>query len=160
MPPQETKIIIVDMDGTLADVRHRLRYIRGRGKPNWKRFFQEQRHDPANKRVCRQVRELAQENEIVIVTGRPEQYRAETEGWLGRHKIPYSGIYMRPAGDHRPDFQVKKDILEKIGKQRVALVVEDRPRVCEMYRQQGLNVVQIKSDQWNQEVNEIYQEKS
>jgi uncharacterized HAD superfamily protein len=154
-------IVIVDMDGTLADVKHRLKYIRGAGKPNWKRFFQEQRHDKPNKEIKKQVCELAKEHEIVIVTGRPEKYLHETAEWLRKYKIPFSRIFMRPGGDHRPDYVVKKDILEKqIGKDGVVLVIEDRPRVCEMYRKEGLKVVQVASDQWSQEINEVYQKKS
>ena len=71
-------IVIVDMDGTLADVGHRLHYIRGRGKPNWKRFFEEQRHDLPKKDILKQVCDLAKAHEIVIVTGRPDKYLDET----------------------------------------------------------------------------------
>lgn len=148
------------MDGTLADVRHRLHHIRGRGKPNWKRFFTEQQHDRPKKDIVAQVRELAKTHEIVIVTGRPEQYMAETARWLRKYNIPFSRIFMRRAGDHRPDYVVKKEILDAIGPERVALVLDDRPRVCEMYRKAGLNVVEVPSDESNQTVNEIYQAKS
>jgi uncharacterized HAD superfamily protein len=159
--PEEKPIVIVDMDGTLADVGHRLHYIRGKGKPNWKKFFSEQRHDLPIKAILKQVCELAGDHEIVIVTGRPKQYFHETQQWLRKYKVPYSRLYMRPKGDHRPDFLVKKDILKKdIGAQRVVMVLEDRPRVCEMYRQAGLKVIEVPSDQWSQEVNEVYRERS
>src|SRR5437764_8390195 len=120
--PEEKPIVIVDMDGTLADVGHRLHYIRGKGKPDWKKFFSEQRHDLPIKAILKQVCELAGNHEIVIVTGRPEQYSHETQQWLRKYKVPYSRLYMRPAGDHRPDFLVKKDILkQKIGAQHVVI---------------------------------------
>src|SRR2546423_3037234 len=159
--PEEKPIVIVDMDGTLADVGHRLHYIRGKGKPDWKKFFSEQRHDLPIKAILKQVCELAANHEIVIVTGRPEQYFHETQQCLRKYKVPYSRLFMRPAGDHRPDFLVKKDILKKkIGAQRVVMVLEDRPRVCEMYRQAGLKVIEVPSDQWSQEVNEVYRERA
>ena len=153
-------IVIVDMDGTLADVSHRLRYIRGRGKPNWKRFFEEQRHDLPKNRILKQVCDLAKVYEIVIVTGRPDKYLDETAAWLRKYKVPYSRIFMRPAGDHRPDYIVKKQILSKIGPEQVVLVLDDRPRVCEMYRQAGLKVIKVISDAWNKEINEIYRKRS
>ena len=153
-------IVIVDMDGTLADVSHRLRYIRGHGKPNWKRFFEEQRHDLPKKDILKQVCDLAKTYEIVIVTGRPDKYLDETAAWLRKYKVPYSRIFMRPAGDHRPDYIVKKQVLGKIGPEQVALVLDDRPRVCEMYRQAGLKVIEVASDEWNKEINEIYRTKS
>ena len=153
-------IIIVDVDGTLADVTHRLHYIRGHGKPNWKRFFDEQRHDLPKENIVKRVCELAKDHEIVIVTGRPDKYLDETRDWLAKYKIPYSRIFMRPAGDNRPDYIVKKQILGEIGAQRVVLVLDDRPRVCEMYRQSGLKVFEVPSDEWNQEINEIYRKKN
>ena len=116
--PEEKPIVIVDMDGTLADVGHRLHYIRGKGKQDWKKFFSEQRHDLPIKPILKQVCELASNHEIVIVTGRPEQYFHETQQWLRKYKVPYSRLYMRPAGDHRPDFLVKRleptDILLRV----------------------------------------------
>lgn len=153
-------IVIVDMDGTLADVNHRLHWIRGPGKKNWKRFFEEQKHDEPNPDIVDQVRQLAKSHEIVIVTGRPDKYQHETAKWLRKYKIPCSRIFMRPAGDHRPDYVVKKEILNQIGPQQVVLVFDDRPQVCDMYRREGLKVVEVASDQTNQEVNEIYQKKS
>ena len=32
-------VVIVDIDGTVADVHHRLHHIEGRGRKNWKGFF-------------------------------------------------------------------------------------------------------------------------
>jgi len=32
-------VVIVDIDGTLADVQHRIHHIKGPGKKNWIKFF-------------------------------------------------------------------------------------------------------------------------
>jgi uncharacterized HAD superfamily protein len=149
-------IVIVDMDGTLADVRHRLHHIQGPGKKNWKRFFEAQVHDKPFAAIAQRVRDLARDNEIVIVTGRPEEYRSGTEAWLHKFRIPFSRIYMRPAGDHRPDYIVKGEILEKIGPQRVVLAFEDRQPVWEAYRRAGIQVVAVNHGEENREVNELY----
>lgn len=149
-------IVIVDLDGTIADVRHRLHFVTGPGKKRWKRFFQAQINDLPVAALITRIRELSREHEIVIVTARPDVCRAGTEEWLERNGVPYSRMFMRSTGDHRPDYVVKAEILETIGKERVMLVFEDRPLVCQMYREAGLEVVQVESDQANQSVNDVY----
>jgi hypothetical protein len=49
---------------------------------------------------------------------------------------------MRQAGDSRQDTITKKEILDLIPKDRIAYVLEDRDRVVEMYRSEGLTVLQ------------------
>jgi phosphoglycolate phosphatase-like HAD superfamily hydrolase len=149
-------IVIVDMDGTLADVRHRLHYIKGPGKEDWKRFFQAQSHDQPFAAIAQRVRVLARDHQIVIVTGRPEEYRSGTEEWLRKWRIPFSRIYMRAAGDHRPDYVIKGEILKKIGPERVVLAFEDRQPICEVYRQAGVRVVAVNHGEENREINEEY----
>ena len=150
-------IVIVDLDGTIADASHRQHFVSGPGKKFWKRFFQAQVNDPPIQPVLNQVRELSREHEIVIVTARPAMCRQGTEQWLEKHSVPYSRIYMRTDHDHRPDFVVKREIVEKtIGTERIVMAFEDRPLVCQMYRELGLKVVEIESTSENQRVNEEY----
>jgi uncharacterized HAD superfamily protein len=149
-------IVIVDLDGTIADVRHRLHFVQGPGKKRWKRFFQAQENDVPVVSLVTRIRELSREHEIVIVTARPLVCRDGTERWLEKHRIPYSRMFMRSDGDHRRDFLVKREILDRIGKEQVALVFEDRPLVCRMYREAGLEVIEIESDQASQALNDIY----
>jgi NLI interacting factor-like phosphatase len=141
----ERPIVIVDMDGTLADVNHRLHHINGPGRKNWPAFFELMDQDPPNGEVVDMVREYAKDHEILIVTGRPDSYRQRTIDWLHRYGVPFSGIYMRKERDRRPDHVVKKEILDSLGprKARVALVIDDRPSVCDMWRACGLKVHQI-----------------
>ena len=143
------KTVIVDMDGTLADVRHRLHFVEGR-KKNWKRFFAGMHKDPPNAEIVDMVRRLAADHQIVIVSGRPDHYQQVTEDWLRRYDVPYKEIHMRPSGDHRPDHIVKREILDRLlssGK-KIELVIDDRPSVCDMWRECGLQVHQVHSDFW------------
>jgi uncharacterized HAD superfamily protein len=149
-------IVVVDMDGTLADVRHRLHHIKGPGKKNWKRFFEGQVNDKPFAALAQRIRALAGNHEIVIVTGRPEEYRSGTEEWLRRYRIPFSRIHMRPAGDHRPDYIVKREILDQIGPERVVLAFDDRQPVCEAYRDAGVEVIEVNHGQENRDINEVY----
>jgi hypothetical protein len=151
---------MVDVDGTLADVRHRLHHIRGGKKKNWKAFFAGMDRDRPIASTVAWVKTLAEHHDIVVITGRPEEYRARTLAWLKQHEIPFTDIFMRPDGDHRPDYEVKKEALRRYPKKRIKLVIEDRPPVCDMWLAQGIRCVLVESDEANQMVNEIYREKA
>lgn len=141
--PEGRRMVIVDMDGTLADVTHRLHHIRGRRKKNWKRFFEGMDADPSNEVVAQWVRNLPPEYEVVIVSGRPEAYGDRTIAWLRRFNIPFSHLLMRRDGDHRPDHIVKQEILDTLPKHAIAFVIDDRATVCDMWRRNGLRTFQI-----------------
>jgi phosphoglycolate phosphatase-like HAD superfamily hydrolase len=139
------KIVLVDLDGTLADVKHRLHFIRG-PKKNWKQFFKKMSEDPPVDEVVQWVRELAEDHSIVVITGRPEEYRKPTTAWLDKHKVPYEAIHMRKDGDRRPDYIIKQEVLDVLDRSSIALVIDDRPAVCDMWRQSGLKCHQVASD--------------
>jgi uncharacterized HAD superfamily protein len=153
-------VVLVDIDGTLADVRHRLHHIRGGGRKNWKAFFEGMDRDTPIASIIAWVQSLVPQHEIVILTGRPEQYRARTIAWLNKQQVPFDVLVMRGNGDHRPDYEMKRDVLDRVPKHRIKLVIEDRPPVCDMWLKQGVRCVLVNSDEANQMVNEIYREAS
>lgn len=143
-PPAGKKLVLVDMDGTLADVTHRLHHVRGGGRrKNWKRFFEEMVKDRPNEIIAKWVRQLEPEYAVIIVSGRPANYARHTIEWLERYRIPFSGLLMRREGDFRADYIVKKEILDKLPKERIAFVIDDRASVCDMWRTSGLSCYQI-----------------
>ncbi len=153
-------IVIVDIDGTIADVRHRLHHIKGPGKKNWKEFFEAMDRDTAIEPMIAQVHELERDHDIIVVTGRPEHYRRRTEKWLRDHGIRYLRLFMRPDGDHRPDYTVKAEVLREFPKGQIVLAIDDRPRVCDMWEENGIRCIRVDSDEENQQVNELYRKKS
>lgn len=82
---------------------------------------------------------------IIIVSGREETCREETENWLDKNFIPYDELYMRKAEDNRADAIVKKEIYDNYIKDRYAVlgVIDDRPVVCRMWRSLGFRVAQV-----------------
>jgi hypothetical protein len=57
---------------------------------------------------------------------------------------------MRADGDYRPDVEVKREMLRGIQGQGydVRLVVDDRPSVIEMWKAEGLTVLEVDSGEW------------
>lgn len=141
-----TKAVIFDIDGTLADLSHRLHHIKS-SPPNWDAFFASCVDD----RVIEPIRELVwlvdnQGYRIILVSGRSDQVRGETEAWLAGHGIPYHELHMRRAGDYRQDTIVKSEILDGIlaAGHEIAFVVDDRPSVVAMWRERGLTCLQCR----------------
>jgi len=153
--------IIFDVDGTLADLTHRLHHIlepdgseRPKDKKNWPAFFAAAKDDlPINEIII-----LAQAIEsdrlnpgtpgdfaIVLASGRTAETRKATEDWLAKHKVPYDHLFMRRAGDHRDDHIVKKEYVGTMREMgyRPILAFEDRQRVVDMYRAENITTVVV-----------------
>ena len=62
-------LAVFDIDGVVADVRHRLHHLAGRPK-DWDGFFDAAADDPPLPTGIALVAELAQRHEIVWLTGR------------------------------------------------------------------------------------------
>lgn len=82
--------------------------------------------------------------DIIIVSGRSEEARAETENWLTENRVPYSRLILRDEGDYRPDDVVKRGILDRLRSEGhvVEGVVDDRDKVVAMWRDEGLVCLQ------------------
>jgi hypothetical protein len=135
-------LAVVDLDGVVADVRHRLRHIQGRRK-NWDAFFADAVHDDVHPEGLAAVEALAAEHDLVFLTGRPERCRADTEAWLERHGLGGHKVVMRPEGDRQPAASLKRKLLGRMAPpEGVVLVVDDDTAVCESLRAAGYRVKQ------------------
>lgn len=136
-PADGRSLAIVDLDGVLADVSHRLHHLGARPK-DWEPFFRAAAADPPLPEGFRRTHELADLHEVVYLTGRPERTRRLTEAWLSRHGAPPGRLLMRPDGDHRPARMFKREALRQLGSDRtVAVVVDDDPEVVALLSADG-----------------------
>lgn len=85
--------------------------------------------------------------QIVFTTGRPSNYRVQTEWWLREHLPSVNDyiLFMRDQGDSRKDSIVKSemyqnDIAPQYG---VMLAIDDRPQVVETWRNLGIPTVAV-----------------
>lgn len=138
-------VVICDIDGTIANIDHRLHHVQKTPK-DWKSFFQEIHRDtPRNEVIDMLLEEEEKGNEIFLVSGRSDEYRKETEEWLeqafkGYTKL-WTTVFMRQKHDKRPDTQVKEEIYDRyFSKRNVVLVIDDRPSVIRMWKSKGLSV--------------------
>jgi hypothetical protein len=134
-------VAVVDIDGVLADVRHRLHHVTGRPK-DWPAFFAGAGDDGLLAEGAETARRLAEVYEIVYLSGRPERLRAVTSTWFARHDLPPGRLVLRPSGDYRPSSVWKVEQLEALaGTRTVVVLVDDDPRVLDAARRAGFDVL-------------------
>ena len=141
------KIVIIDIDGTVADLQDRLHHITGNAEADWDAFFDACEHDRPFQDMVDLLYVLDQHYWFVFITGRPERIRATTNCWLRKvlGQTQTAALFMRADGDFRPDDVVKKELFEKSGilPSEVAFVLEDRDRVVKMWRDIGIRCLQV-----------------
>lgn len=130
-------LAIVDIDGVIADVRHRVHFVE-RAPKNWKRFFAAAMHDEPHPEGLAVVDTLARDHEVVFLTGRPENLRADTVAWLERQGLGAHRLLMRPVGNRGPSARFKLHEVQRLARARsVAIVVDDDDLVIEAMRAAG-----------------------
>lgn len=139
------KSVIFDIDGTLADIRHRRGYLDSE-RPDWRRFNEAMGGDTPNTPIVSLYKTLWESGQykMEVVTGRNERFRAVTETWFTWNEIPFASITMRPDNDYRPDNELKKNILEDLRAKGhdIAFAVDDRQQVVDMWRSNGITCLQ------------------
>ncbi|QDH49135.1 polynucleotide kinase protein [Pantoea phage Phynn] len=136
--PTKPKCVIFDVDGTLTKIGNRSPYD-----------FSKVINDPPNLPVQELFRMYkAAGYACIVVSGRQGTLQCfnDTCESLVRTGVPLDdGIFMREEDDHRPDFDVKEQILlEKIlDKFYPVLAVDDRDTPTGMWRMNGIPCFQV-----------------
>ena len=143
------KLIVFDLDGTLANLQHRVHHILKQPK-DWKSFHENCKDDAPVEALVKLIRymvrgQIYEAPEIWIITGRSEDTLHDTILWLKEHDVPYDKLIMRPANNHTDDDILKVSWLVDgtIPKERVLCVFEDRTRVVKSWRAAGLPCFQV-----------------
>lgn len=137
------KIVVVDIDGTIATPGERLKYLKG--KPDYEKFYASCFDDAPIHEMIDLVNLLGKKYTIVYCTGRREQVRKLTADWLFKHNLPAGKLIMRPNGDKRHDVEVKPEQLSNQGilLQEIAFILEDRNSMVKKWRKLGLKCLQV-----------------
>ncbi len=133
-------IAVIDIDGVLADATHRQHHVDQRPK-DWSAFFDEVGADDVIDRGRERLMELSLDHRIVLLSGRPESTRTDTEGWLDQQGIRYADLRLRPDQDRRKAADYKSEAIEAIGTpDEVAVVIDDDLAVVERLAGLGYRV--------------------
>ena len=161
------KTIIFDLDGTLANIDSRRDIsMKPNGKLDWDVFAAPNSIlalDKPNAPVIKMAQMFKADGfKIVIFSGRNDRGFDATVQWLNDFKVPFDLLVMRPdkfkdkswpiadgnpaTPDMRfmPDEILKKKMLDAfVDINDVFLVVDDRQKVVDMWRDLGLNTFQV-----------------
>jgi predicted kinase len=144
-------IVLLDIDGTIADCGHRREKLQPDPlvKKDWHAFYQNVVADPPIVPIIDLAKTLEYAGYVIyVVSGRPIQLKGievgkETVEWLANHNVPYKHLFMRNSGDSREDVIIKQEILDKLPKDRIVYVLDDRSSVISMWRRNGLTALQV-----------------
>jgi FMN phosphatase YigB (HAD superfamily) len=151
-------IVIFDIDGTLADCSARRAKLEE--DKDYEAFEEACGNDKLNYPIGHLLSSLAISNRyrIFLVSGRKEKYRQKTSDWL-KYKvwplldqahsdgftIHYDSIcdslLMRKDDDNRCDTELKLEMI-KYFKDEILFVVDDRQKVVDMWRREGITCLQ------------------
>ena len=143
------KIVIVDLDGTLAINKHRFHLIdKSLGKKvDWNSYFEACDKDLPNKPVIESIRALKEQGyQVHIFSARGDIVKAKTIEWLETHSVPYDRLTMREMDSFTPDEELKKSWLLQYYpdyKKDILCVFDDRDKVVKMWRSLGLACFQV-----------------
>ena len=148
---------IFDLDGTLALMDERRKVSeKENGKLDWDKFFDPEniKLDEPNPPVIQTAQALAEAGyKIAILSGRSKRTQVATKMWLNKHNIPYHIIKMRPTSHpwkFMDDCKLKKYWLDKLfeDRDRLVAVFDDRQKVVDMWRKEGLTCMQVDPGEW------------
>ena len=118
---------------------------------DWDTFFAPENIDLdlPNHPVIHMARTLkAAGHMIVIFSGRSKATKEATKDWLNKFNVPFDVIKMRPTGNgfqFMPDDKLKQIWLDDLfpNKDDILCVFDDREKVVQMWRDNGLTCMQV-----------------
>lgn len=141
-------VVFLDVDGTHAHNAHEANRAFGRPgeKKDFNYFFKSIKDAPVNQEVVKLTKEMrAAGLNIVVLTGRDDQYAAELVEHLKRGGAPLSMVIAKRKGDGRPDSDFKRETIHKLRAQGLVPVhsIDDRERSVKVYESEGIMVTRV-----------------
>lgn len=95
------------------------------------------------------IEQLAQKNQVYIITARPERWREKTEKWIKKYlpKFKTKVIY---TSDYHVNSQAKSQICKDLN---IDLIIEDRSKFAKECAGAGIKVILLDKP-WNQKLKE------
>jgi hypothetical protein len=141
-------IVIVDIDGTIAKIGDRLKYLHCKPK-DWDNFYSHCDEDEPIFEIINLVKVLFLSYNVIFCSGRRESTRDKTRLWIFNNMgliidCP-AHILLRSNNDFRDDIEVKPELLKKasIDLEEIAFVLEDRNTMVKKWREIGLICLQV-----------------
>jgi phosphoserine phosphatase len=149
-------LYIFDLDGTLADLTHRLHFLENKtDKRRWDKFHAACSKDKPKYNVIWLFNTLiASAADVWVFSGRSSVVREQTIDWLNDNTVMSRELLMatpelltmRDEGDYTEDHLLKASWVDRLLKDdfdRLICVFDDRSRVVDMWRSKGVTCLQV-----------------
>ncbi|MDA9785635.1 hypothetical protein N9D45_04065 [Gammaproteobacteria bacterium] len=138
-----SKIVLCDIDGTVANNDHRQHLLKE--FKDWDLFFEAMKDDdPIIEIIALVNQDYINSNSIVFITGRPERYRAKTRKWLSRYFDFKIKILMRSDNDQRNKLLVKQElVLNFEEKKNIYKIYENDLDIIDLWKKLGFFVEDV-----------------
>jgi hypothetical protein len=144
------KIVIADLDGTIALIEHRRQWLDPERHPEmtsderWRKFFAERVNDQPNWPVIHTLQALQRAGYYIhVFSGRSDEAREQTIDWIEAFNIPHDHLRMRAASDFTPDEDLKRQWIAEYDLALILCLFDDRKKVVDMWRSLGLTCFQV-----------------
>lgn len=147
---QLRKIVVCDIDNTVAVLGQRRAEMLREPVVDWDRFYADAFDDKPMKESCQAVRRLLQNGvKVVFSTSRRESVRVKTLVWLRRHisdAISDEMLLMRPNGCNESEaVQKVGGVLSKFSAGDIALVIDDNDSILDAWSAIGVPVLKAET---------------
>ncbi len=140
---EKPKCVIIDLEGTLSDHSHRVKYWIDKDYENYNFLFQ---HDPVNKDFLDILNGLYHNKDetgyaVIMCTAKSKVYEEQVVNWLKKNDLmdKIYGVYFRKEHDSRPSITVKRDQLREVRQTYdVVCAYDDRQDIVDMYRRNDI----------------------
>lgn len=139
---------IFDIEGTLSDCQHRAHLV-----PDWDAFHAEFPKDEPRKQIAQLYRILAQNNEVVILTGMMEKHREMASAWLRKYNFRFDELIMRPNDNFQTSPEFKYNVIidiadrllksDSIHSRDIKAIFDDRKDVVDYLLNAGFPAIQV-----------------
>lgn len=152
-------LVVFDLDGTIADVRHRMHYIRPDPpvdpvtNKKVKRRFDLFHHACVDDGVIEPVayfyRKFCADPDVtvVVLSGRDFATHDKTVQWFNDNDLPLPDeMHLKQGDQHLPDVEQKRtraNLIERKYGRPIDMVFEDRDRVVAMWKERGTFVFNV-----------------
>lgn len=142
------KIVICDLDGTLADDTWRgQKYLHGREPKDrdWDGYFSDVSQDLLVLPVAELLDAMSDAGYFIyILSARSDVTIQETQEWLAKYSVHYDYIHLRPADCRIQDTELKIGWAETLNlRDKTLFVLEDRQRMVDAWRAAGYTCFQV-----------------
>ena len=140
-----SKIVLCDIDGTIANNDHRQHFLQG--KKDWDGFFSELINDEPIFKIINKIKaHHLSGKEIIFLTGRPEKYRYSTSLWLKENFKFEFRLLMRKNNDYRNKLLIKNEIFEdNFSTHSIYCIYDNDEDLIKLWKDKGINSILVKT---------------